>query len=278
MKKKKIKIGSSVVALLVVGLGLIWLIPIFFALVNSFKDMLQVTVKPMSMPESLYLDNYTYIWKRLNYPRLFINSSIVLIFSELGIILFASMAGYWLARRKNKLAIIVRNYFTLSIFIPFQAIMICLVSVMSKMSLINSLEGLIIVNIGLTSSMALFLFYGYIRQIPVELDEAGKVDGASSIRIFFKIIFPMLAPMTSTVIILTSLTVWNGYLLPLILLQNEEVMTLPVGTANVIYGAFFMKYNYAITALVMAAIPMIVLFLYFQKRIISGVVDGSVKG
>jgi raffinose/stachyose/melibiose transport system permease protein len=88
----------------------------------------------------------------------------------------------------------------------------------------------------------------------------------------------MLAPMTSTVIILTSLTVWNGYLLPLILLQNEEVMTLPVGTANVIYGAFFMKYNYAITALVMAAIPMIVLFLYFQKRIISGVVDGSVKG
>jgi len=188
------------------------------------------------------------------------------------------MAGYWLARRKNRMAIIVRNYFTLSIFIPFQAIMICLVSLMSKLDLINSLQGLIIVNIGLTSSMALFLFYGYIRQIPVELDEAGKVDGASSVRIFFKLIFPMLAPMTSTVIILTSLTVWNGFLLPLILLQNEEVMTLPVGTANVVYGAFFMKYNYAITALVMAAIPMILIFLYFQKRIISGVIDGSVKG
>lgn len=278
MKNKKIKIGSMMVAFLVVALGLIWLIPVFFALINSLKNMLEVAVKPMSMPTSLYLENYKYIWKQLNYPRLFINSSIVLIFSELGIVLFSSMAGYWLARRKNKLALILRNYFTLSIFIPFQAIMICLVSLMSKLDLINSLTGLIIVNIGLTSSMALFLFYGYVRQIPIELDEAAKVDGAGSIRIFFNIIFPMLGPMTSTVVILTSLTVWNGYLLPLILLQNKEVMTLPVGTANVIYGAFFMKYNYAITALVMAAIPMIVLFLYFQKKIISGVVDGSVKG
>lgn len=273
------KNSKNLLNILMFLIGLIWLLPVVFGVMNSFKPMKEVLTAPMDVPKSFYIQNYIEIWNQIEYPRLFLNSVIVVVISEAAIIVLSAMAGFWLQRHETfKGAGVLRNYFMLSLFIPFQAIMVSMVSVFTKLRLTESYWGLILSNIGLSSSMAIFLYYGFARQLPKELDEAAAVDGAGTVKTFFKIIFPLMSPMTSTVVILTALNLWNEYLRPLLLVQNKAYTTLPVGTASVIYGQFLARHNLAVTALVMAALPMILLFLFLQKYIVTGVVNGAVKG
>jgi raffinose/stachyose/melibiose transport system permease protein len=274
--KKKL---NQVWSWLLLLLSILWLIPIFFIVLNSFKSMGEVLMNPIKLPTTFNLKNYKDVWNQISYLKLFSNSVIVLVISESLIILFCSMTGFWLQRTSNhKGTRILISYFLLSLFIPFQAIMISLIAVFSVFGLTKDFTGLIISNIGLSASMALFLFYGYSQQIPKEINEAASVDGASPTQTFFGIIFPLMNPIVATVLILTSLTTWNDYLKPLLLIQNNKYLTLPVGTARVVNGQYFTRYNLAVTALVMAAIPVLIAFMFLQKKIVSGVVSGAVKG
>jgi raffinose/stachyose/melibiose transport system permease protein len=263
----------------VMGLiALVWFIPIYFMIINSFKPLKDVIFTTSAFPQSFYLENIVNVWKDAKYFTLFSNSFIITAISLLGIILFASMTGYRLARTRGKMVGLLMGYFILTLIIPFQAVMIPLVKTMKDFALINNRIGLVIVYIAFGSPMAIFLYHGYVKGVPESLEESAIIDGAGPFRTYFTIIFPLLAPMTSTIVILQSLFIWNDFLLPLITLQNEALKTIPLGIAGKFFGQYAFKWNLGITAMLLASLPMLILYLVMQRYIISGVVKGAVKG
>ncbi len=260
------------------AVALLWLIPVYFMVINSFKPLKEVLFTTAAFPQSLYFGNIIRVWKGANYFRLFINSAMVTSISLFFIVLFGSMCGWRIARKTSKSAPMLLNYFILPLIVPFQAIMLPLVKTLKDIGLIDSIPGLILVYIAMASPMPIYLYYGYVRSIPGSLEESAVIDGAGVNRTFFTIIFPLLSPMTSTIIILQSLFIWNDFLLPLIVLQSDRFKTIPVGIAGQFFGQYQFQWNLGITAMMLASLPMIILYLFMQRKIVSGIVQGAVKG
>ncbi len=275
MNKKK---SSYTFICIIMGVvAVVWFLPVYFMLINSFKPLKGVIFTTAAFPEEFFLGNIQKVWEGANYFLLFSNSFIITLVSIIGIVLFAAMAGYRLSRSSGKFAAILLSYFILTLIIPFQAIMIPLVKTMRELSMIDTRWGLILIYIALGSPIAIFLYQGYIKTLPYALEESAIIDGAGPLTIFFRIIFPLLTPMTSTIIILQSLYIWNDFLLPLISLQSEALKTIPLGIAGKFFGQYAFKWNLGITAMLMASLPMLLLYIFVQRYIISGVMRGSVK-
>lgn len=272
------KTYQMILGLAMAVVALIWLVPVYFMVINSFKPLKDVLFTTAAFPQSLFLENITRVWRGANYFRLFINSALVTSISLFFIVLFGSMSGWRIARKTSRSAPLLLNYFILTLIVPFQAIMLPLVKTLKDIGLINSIPGLILVYIAMASPMPIYLFYGYVRSIPASLEESAVIDGAGVNRTFFTIIFPLLSPMTSTIIILQSLFIWNDFLLPLIVLQSDRFKTIPVGITGQFFGQYQFEWNLGITAMMLASLPMIILYLFMQRKIVSGIVQGAVKG
>lgn len=272
------KTGVTFIGIVMCIISILWFVPVYFMVINSFKPFKEVALNTAGLPKMLYLKNFSEVWERTQYWQLFRNSIFIGILSIAGIVLCGSMAGYWLSRSKSKWSTVILSYFILTLVIPFQAIMIPLVKVMRDIHFIDSQLGLIMVYIAMGSPLAIFLYQASVKSIPDSLEEAAKIDGAGYFRIFFIIIFPLLGPITSTVVILQSLYIWNDFLLPLIILQSETKKTIPLGVSAAFFGQYSNRWNLGITSMFLASMPMIILYVFMQKYIVNGIVGGSVKG
>ncbi len=270
-KKSSLGVLMGVVALL-------WLIPLYYLVINSFKPIRDVIMHTGEFPKSLYLDNFAEVWKMTNYPVLLRNSFVVTAGAVALIVLLSSMAGYKLARSRSKGANWIILYFLVAMVVPFQAIMIPLVRLMSNLHLVDNLFGIVLLYGALQAPMAIYLYYGAAKGISPALEESAKIDGAGPFRTFFSVVFPLLAPMTVTVIILNSLWIWNDFLLPLVMLSSPLKKTIPLGTTALFFGQFMNKWNLGITAIFIASLPMLILYLALQKFVVRGITEGSVKG
>ncbi|MDC7235852.1 MAG: carbohydrate ABC transporter permease [Spirochaetales bacterium] len=278
MRINKQSLNEKIVGLIMIFVAVLWLIPIYFIVINSFKDLRGVVIFTEKFPDSFNFDNFIEVWKVSGFPQLFMNSMIITVVSVLGILLFSSMAGYKLSRNGGKGAHFLILYFILVLIIPFQAIMIPLVKLLKDFSLIDNRFGMIIVYIALQSPLAIFLYHGAVKSVPRELEDSASIDGAGPIRTFFTIILPLLGPITTTIIILNALWIWNDFLMPLILITTSYKKTIPIGTTALFFGRYANKWHLGITAIFLATIPMITFYLIAQKRIIKGVTNGSIKG
>ena len=264
---------------LLMGLiALAWLTPIYFVVINAFKDFREVVVSTAAFPQSLYLENFKELWIRADYPLLVRNSLIITVSSLAGIVLLGSMAGYKLARTKSRWSYVLLLYFIMTMIIPFQAIMIPLVKVLKEMNLIDSLGGIILVYIAQSTPIAIFFYQAAVRSIPESMEESARIDGAGPYRTFFSIIFPLLSPITATVVILQTLRIWNDFLLPLVTLQSPANKTLALGTYAVFVGKYGTRMNIGMAAVFLASIPMLTLYLVLQKYIVKGITSGATKG
>lgn len=272
------KLAKNVVGIFMGIVSIAWFFPIYFMFINTFKPLKDVVLNTAVFPESFYFGSYVTIWENTPYLLMFKNSFIITFFSVLGIVIFGSMAGYKLARANSKWAYFLIMYFILTLIIPFQAVMIPLVKIMNNFNLIDSIIGIILVYIAFGSPLAIFLYHGAVKAIPKSLEESATIDGAGPYRTFFKVIFPLLTPITSTVVILQTLYIWNDFLLPLITLQSTANQTLPLGTTALFFGQYGNKWDLGITAIFMASLPMIILYMIMQKYIIKGIVSGATKG
>ncbi len=269
---------TTTIACIVMGaISLVWFLPVYFMLINSFKPLKGVIFTTAAFPKSIYFGNIVEVWQGADYFLLFSNSFIITFISIVGIVLCAAMAGYRLSRAGGRVAALLLSYFVLTLIIPFQAVMIPLVKTMREFSMIDSRWGLILVYVALGSPIAIFLYQGYIKTLPYALEESAIIDGAGQLTIFFRIIFPLLKPMTSTIVILQSLYIWNDFLLPLISIQSDQLKTIPLGIAGKFFGQYAFKWNLGITSMLMASLPMLLLYIFVQRFIISGVMKGSVK-
>lgn len=275
MKQKQFVINVFKYVVLSVMI-IVYVIPFIFVLLNSLKSTKEIIHSPITLPVGFNLSNYTGAFDKMHYIHAFGNSIIITVCSVLFIILFSSMTAYIMVRRDWKILKYMFFIMVAAMIIPFQGIMIPLVKIYGSLGLLNNIWTLVFMYIGFGASLAVFMFHGFIKSIPLELEEAASVDGASKIRIYFTIILPLLKPIVMTIAILDALWIWNDFLLPSLVLINEGKRTLPLSTYY-FYGTFSTDYGMAMASLVLTAIPIIIFYLFMQKHIIEGVMQGSIK-
>lgn len=278
MKTKSSQSASALILQVVMFIiAIIFLAPFYFLLVNSVKSLGDIMVNAANWPSMFHWDNYSKAWELTRFPEAFTNSLIITVISNLIIALLSAMAAYRMVRANTVFNRIVFMIFVSAMVIPFQSIMIPLLQVVGWLNVNNSMVGLILSYLGLGIPLSIFLFHGFVKSIPLEIEEAATVDGASSYGVFARIILPMLKPMLVTVIILNSLWIWNDYLLPSLILQSPELRTIPLATFA-FFGQYSKQWDMALPALVLGITPIIIFFLSLQKYIVEGVAAGSVKG
>ncbi|MGZ0085969.1 carbohydrate ABC transporter permease [Caldibacillus thermoamylovorans] len=269
--------GKTFVAeILAIALGILFLIPFYYVFSNSFKPFAEILTNTSALPKVWQFENYVNAFEKLNYIKAFTNSLIITVASNAVLVIFCSMAAYMLVRTKRKISNVIFLTFVAAMIIPFQSIMIPLIKTAKDFGLLNSIWGLVFMYLGFGSGMTIFLYHGFIKGIPLELEEAAIIDGCSRLGVFWRIVFPLLKPITITVIILNSLWIWNDFLLPSLVLQDPELRTIPLATFF-FFGQYTKQWDLALAALVMGIVPLLIFFFAMQKHIIKGITSGSIK-
>lgn len=275
MKTKRYNNALSLAFLLLL---IFVLLPFCLIVLNSFKSLLEIAQNILGLPASFSLDNYIRAWKILDYPHAFLNTLIVTILGNAGLIVFGTMTGYWLARHRTRLNRFLYILFLGAMAIPFEACMIPIMRVTSMCHLNRSLLGLGVCYWGLGASTVIFLTYGAVLNIPYELEESATIDGCSRLRLFWQIVFPLLKPIVITFTIMNTFWFWNDYLMPQLMLgRSSKLYTLQL-TMRSMFMEYFTMWDVALAGLVLILIPTIIFFLIAQKKIVEGLMSGSVKG
>jgi raffinose/stachyose/melibiose transport system permease protein len=254
------------------------LFPIYLTVVSAFKSQEELSRSYLTPPKGFYLENFKEVFLEGGFIAALYNSVFITTISLILIITVIPMLAYALERnsgsRGYRLAFI---YVLLGIFIPFQIVMLPVVKIMANIKLLNRL-GLIVVYLGMSVPKVSFLYFGYVKSIPLELEESAFIDGASVFKIFTRIVYPLLKPMTASVIILFGLWIWNDFIIPLIILNKESrYWTLPLFQYNFM-GEFLSRYNLVFAAFLLSMLPIILLYIFMQKHIMKGLTEGATKG
>lgn len=258
-------------------IAIVFLIPLYIAFINSFKTQKGIYVDVLGIPSKAMctLENYVQAFNDLNFPHALMNSFLITVLSTLVIVIFASMAAWTLVRSKTKLSKFLFFLFAAAMLIPFQSVMLPLVNLMGKLHLLNPV-GLVFIYLGFGSSLSIIMYHGFIKNIPVELEEAATIDGCNKFQIFWFIVFPLLKPITATVSILNVMWIWNDFLLPQLVINKPEWQTIPLKMFY-FFGEYSKKWNLALAGLVLAMIPIIIFYIIAQKYIVKGVTQGAIK-
>ncbi len=259
-----------------IALAIVFMIPFYFVLVNSVKPFAAILIDAAAWPEEFMFSNYARVWEIIQFPRAFMNSFVITTISNIGLVLISSMAAWKMVRTPGKFSKILFILFVSAMVIPFQTVMIPLMKVGGTLGLTNSIPGLILMYFGFGVPLSLFLYHGFVKTVPVEIEESAMMDGCSSFGVFWRIVFPLLKPITVTVVILNTLWIWNDYLLPLLVLQDAELRTIPLAASS-FFAQYTKQWDMGLAALVLGITPVIIFFLFLQKHIIKGIASGSIK-
>ncbi|MFC9711060.1 carbohydrate ABC transporter permease [Paenibacillus sp. NPDC056933] len=271
------RINSYLIRLLLVLGSLVAMLPIYMAIVNSFKTQGEMFQSFIALPTTLHWENYSDAFNKINLLGSSMNSAIVSFLGIGGIVFCASLAGYKLSRTSGRLSNLIFFLFVASMLVPFHSIMIPLTRVAKGFHVQGSTYGLALIYIGLGVNMAIFLYHGFVKSIPRELEESAQMDGCNEFQTFFRIIFPLLLPITVTIAILDFLWIWNDFLLPLLMLTDVNRYTLILST-NMLFGEYNKEWPLILSSLVLTAIPVVLIYAFFQKFIMEGIAEGAVKG
>jgi raffinose/stachyose/melibiose transport system permease protein len=275
--KQRKRRSPAKTAIFIVGLvlSIAYVMPFVLVFINSFKPKFEILGNPLALPIVFTWDNFDQAMTKMNFWVSITNSIIVTVFSVSALILVSSMLAYYLSRNGNRFTKTVFMILVASMIVPFQALMIPFVGLFAPLVEGRNIPMLVFFYMGFGTALSTFLYHGFISNIPKELDEAAAIDGASELTIFWRIIFPMLRPVTATVAIINSLWIWNDYLLPRLVLTPDS-QTLPLST-YLFYGQYATEYGQAMAGLLLAVIPIIVFYLILQRQFISGISSGAVK-
>lgn len=262
----------------------IWLYPIYIIIVNSFKSRAEMYGNPLALPAAMKMDYYIQAFQKMNFFIAFGNSLFITVLSCVVLAVLTSMTAWMFVRVNSMLSRILFSTLIVTMLVPFQTIMMPLMQEMNSFQKMTGIRfkdspgGLVFMYIGFGAGMGVFLYHGFIRSsCPVSLEEAACIDGASTWRVFWQIVFPILKPITMTVTILNVIWIWNDYLLPSLTLTSTAKKTIPLAMA-LFFGQYNIEWNMSMAALTFSIVPVIIFYLAAQKYIIKGVAAGAVKG
>lgn len=274
---KKIR-RLNILSLLVFICSVFWLMPMVLIFINSFKPYNDMLQKFLALPKSWSLHMYIETWTKFHFPMLIGNTLLYTVCTVFFILLLAPMAAYKLSRTKGRLSGICFGLIIIPIMVPFQSYMITLTRLVAKFGLSGSRIGYILVNTGLCMPLAVYMIHGFVKNVPKELEECARIDGAGKFRIYFNIVLPLLKPILTTVVVLDTLATWNDIITnQLIVGGNAEAMNIQ----NALYMQFSAQtadWEHALPGIVMSMIPSLIFFIIMQKHIVGGVTSGALKG
>jgi raffinose/stachyose/melibiose transport system permease protein len=246
---------------------------------NSFKGKFYISDQPFELPSSqtfVWLDNYIEGITKTGFLQAFFWSLFITVFSVAAIVLCTSMTGWYITRVKTKFTSFLYYLFVFSMIVPFQMVMFTMTKVANMLRLDNPV-GIILIYLGFGSGLSVFMFAGFVKSIPIEIEEAAIIDGCNPIQTFFKIVLAILKPTAITVAILNTMWIWNDYLLPYLVI-GTEYKTIPIAIQYLRGGYGSIDMGAMMSMLVLAILPIVIFYLTCQKHIIKGVVAGAVKG
>jgi len=276
------KRNHVIMLIVLVLLFLFFIMPFILVLINVFKDKADIVTDPLALigAHGFTLKNFPEAMQKMDFFNVFKNSLLITISATVLTILISAMTSFVIVRNgKWKMCAAVFALMVASMVIPFQVLMVPLVSVYGGIfGILNSRLTLIFMHVGFSVSMATFMFHGAIHtNIPLELEEAALIDGCSRWQTFWKIVFPLLKPTIATVAIIDAMAFWNDYLLPSLVLTDKAIYTIPIATQQ-FYGTYSTDIGLVMAALVLAMMPILIMYLFLQKYIVAGVTSGAVKG
>ncbi len=275
LKKKIVRVILYVVLTL---LAIYTLLPMLFLLINSFKGQAEIIRNPIAPPEQFSFQYLQSAYQQIHFPRALGFTILITAASLALIVLFSSLCGWAITRRKSKISTLVYLCFVAAMLIPFQAVMYPLMNLMDRLGLKN-IPGLIIMYTGFGLSLSIFLYSGFFKSVPQGIEEAGFIDGANIFQTFFLLVFPLVKSTTVTVLILNGMWIWNDYLLPYLTLGTSESRTLVLELfyARMTAGQFGNPWELIFPAVLISVLPMVIVFLCLQKYFVKGVSEGAIK-
>ncbi|MDD4524338.1 MAG: carbohydrate ABC transporter permease [Lachnospiraceae bacterium] len=275
-KKKKIQIlvGDIVGCALAI---IIFIFPFYFMFINSLKDRREANKLSIAFPTSIHWENYLDVLKNNNYQVLiaFKNSFLIMLFAVAVLIIVCSMAGYVVQRRNDKVVNIISTLVMLGLMLP--PAILPTIKLLQQLHIYKTMFGIVMIEIALQTPFTLMLYRGFVASVPKELEEAGYIDGCTNFQVFFKIVFPLLKPVSATVIILDAVTIFNDFQNPLYFFNGSKNATVQLTLYNFM-GQFASEYNLLFADVIIITIPMLIIFLIFNRKIVDGMVAGAVKG
>ena len=278
MKNRHV-LGEAVRHLILIILALYTLAPLLFLFVNAFKSNNEIIASPVALPEHWTLQYIKTAMEAINFGKALGLTFIITFFSILLLVIVSSFAAWAMVRSKTILSNIVFLCFTAAMLIPFQSVMYPLVNLMEALGLKNTF-GLILMYGGFGLSMTVFLYHGFFKSVPLSLEEAAVIDGANIFQLFFNVVFPLVKPITATVVITNAMWIWNDYLLPFLIIGNNDskTLTLSLYYAKSLSGQYGNPWELIFPAVLICVIPILIVFIFLQKNIIEGIAAGAVKG
>ena len=279
MDVRKAKHGTLLTVLFTI-ISIAYVYPIFLVLINSFKKKAYISRDPFSIPQEkifVGLDNYVKGIQKTGFVQAFGLSLFITICSVAVIILCTSMCAWYICRVKNAATNTIYYLCLFSMIVPFQMVMFTLSKIANILHL-NNPVGIIVVYLGFGAGLSVFMFVGFVKSIPLEIEEAAMIDGCTPIQTFFQVVLPILKPTCITVTILQAMWIWNDYLLPYLVLDIKKYKTIPIAVQYLKGGYGSVDMGAMMGVLVLAIIPIIIFYLFCQRYIIEGVVAGAVKG
>lgn len=248
-------------------------IPWYILITLSLKTNTQVYLSPLSFPTKGYFSNYSIAWNQSGLGGSMLNSLIITVSSVVGLIVVGALGGYAIARRQSKLSSGLYFLFVLGIILPFQLAIIPIFVIFRDLHLTGTILGMIVLHIGLTTPLSVFLYTGFIRALPREYEEAAQVDGAGFLRTFLRVVFPLLSPVTGTVAVLASVVIWNDFFVSLIFLFGSNTQTLPLALYSFV-SEDVSQYNLIMAGVAITIVPILAFYVFAQRQLIRGFAGG----
>lgn len=278
--KVKMKTKDIPFFILLIALAGLFISPILLVLMNSFKGKLYIGTEPFAFPTAesfVGFDNYIEGADKIGFVPAFFTSLFITVFAVILLVLCTSMCAWFIVRVKKWYSQLLYLLCAFSMIVPFQMVMYPMTQIVSKLHL-NNVVGIIFVYLGFGAGLAVFMFVGFIKSVPLEIEEAAMIDGCGPVKTYFLVVFPILKPTAITVAILDAMWIWNDYLLPYLLLGATESRTLPMAIQYLRGGYGSIDMGNMMAMIVLSIIPIIIFYLCCQKYIIKGIVAGAVKG
>ena len=276
MTKKALNTLLFIILLL---MAIAFIFPVFVVIINSFKQRFSIAQSPFTLPNTetfTGFSNYIEGIKTTGFPMAFFWSLFITVISVLAIIIFTSMTAWYITRVKTIFNKILYYSFVFSMIVPFQMVMFTMSKTANVLNLDNPL-GIVIIYLGFGSGLSVFMFSGFVKSVPITIEEAAIIDGCNTLKLFWNVVFPILKPTAITVAILNTMWIWNDYLLPYLVIGNDY-KTIPIAVQYLKGGYGSVDMGAMMAMLVLSIIPVVAFYLSSQKYIIKGVASGAVKG
>lgn len=274
---KKMKVADWLIILLTMFFAILFIFPIFFAFMSAFKSNGEILKNPIALPTALNLNNFIALFEKTDFAGALFNSVFLTVVSEILIILIVPMAAYAIERRKSKATSFIYTFFLAGMMIPFHLYMFPLFKELKVFGLYGNRLGPIVIYISGSVAFGTLLFCSFLKGIPLEIEEAAKIDGCNPFQTFWMVVFPLLKPCTASMIVLNGLNIWNDFLMPFLVLPSNKVKTINVEVYSFV-GEFTSRWDIIFAGTVCSIVPALIIYVLLQKYFVKGITAGAAKG